>query len=201
MTAMMSGFHGRYGGFSQQTWSKKTKFLIPCSGRTVARNVRNELADKNNKGAAFGSNLFAYRSAEKFLSVAENQMGAKKMLRHTHCSHLLLQRNFTIASVVTRVLIVSVPKTMGYRQAAPHELTSRHHAPPRRATVTTSWQSGRQHGARHHHHLGIFFRLAPTRHNHAIPLRQNNLKRRLGKWGKDHLSDITVASLRKEVKE
>ena len=116
MTAMMSGFHGRYGGFSQQTWSKKTKFLIPCSGRTVASNERNELADKNNKGAAFGSNLFAYRSAEKFLSVAENQMGAKKIYAIRAAAQL---SSFLTAKFYNRVRRHS---TIKYLSPNDHEL-------------------------------------------------------------------------------
>ena len=53
-------------------------------------------------------------------------------------------------------------------------------------TVTTSWQSGRQHGARPQHHLGISLRLAPTQHNHCISSRQNNLKSLSEKRGEDH---------------
>ena len=52
-------------------------------------------------------------------------------------------------------------------------------------TVTTSWQSGRQHGARPQHHLGISLRLAPTQHNHCISSRQNNLKSLSEKRGED----------------
>lgn len=52
-------------------------------------------------------------------------------------------------------------------------------------TVTTSWQSGRQHGAQPQHHLGISLRLAPTQHNHCIPLSQNNLKPLSEKRGED----------------
>ena len=54
-------------------------------------------------------------------------------------------------------------------------------------TVTTSWQSGRQHGARPQHHLGISLRLAPTQHNHCIMSSQNNLKPLSEKWGEDQL--------------
>ncbi len=53
-------------------------------------------------------------------------------------------------------------------------------------TVTTSWQSGRQHGARPQHHLGISLRLAPTQHKHCIPCSQNNLKPLSEKRGEDH---------------
>ena len=52
-------------------------------------------------------------------------------------------------------------------------------------TVTTSWQSGRQHGARPQHHLGISLRLAPTQHNRCISSRQNNLKSLSEKRGED----------------
>ncbi len=50
-------------------------------------------------------------------------------------------------------------------------------------TVTTSWQSGRQHGAQPQHHLGISLRLAPTQHNHCISRSQNNPKPLSEKWG------------------
>lgn len=52
-------------------------------------------------------------------------------------------------------------------------------------TVTTSWQSGRQHGAWPQHHLGISLRLAQTQHNHCISRSQNNLKPLSEKWGED----------------
>ena len=59
-------------------------------------------------------------------------------------------------------------------------------------TVTTSWQSGRQHGAQPQHHLGISLRLAPTQHNHCIPLSQNNLKPLSEKRGEDQLRSADV---------
>ena len=58
-------------------------------------------------------------------------------------------------------------------------------------TVTTSWQSGRQHGARPQHHLGISLRLAPTQHNHCIPRSQNNLKQLSEKRGEDQFDPLS----------
>ena len=63
-------------------------------------------------------------------------------------------------------------------------------------TVTTSWQSGRQHGARPQHHLGISLRLAPTQHNHCISSRQNNLKSLSEKRGEDHCRHTGVCRKR-----
>ena len=53
-------------------------------------------------------------------------------------------------------------------------------------TVTTSWQSGRQRGARPQRHLDFCLRLASTQHNHCIPRSQNNLKPMSEKWREDH---------------
>lgn len=62
-------------------------------------------------------------------------------------------------------------------------------------TVTTSWQSGRQHGAQPQHHLGISLRLAPTQHNHCIPLSQNNLKPLSEKRGEDQPDNFATCSI------
>ncbi len=59
-------------------------------------------------------------------------------------------------------------------------------------TVTTSWQSGRQYGARPQHHLGISLRLELTQHSHGIPRTQNNLKTMSQKWGMISLKDGSV---------